>query len=205
MSDKSASESFYQFWLLRTYQAPENDDDDDGSSLTSVESFHHVVSKLEAYLYYFGIRGPGHWGPKLIYRTSKDVFTPPSGPEQDARIMQLLPVYHHDKLGQDDLWSTIRDEVVKLLDKQEIQFTSVDLARFRWEEQNAGNHLTTSQSRDILRLLEKHNIHDIDVAYRESVTRPLTGPKLFAPVNNIHPLKDVIDPITTALSLPTLA
>ncbi|KAH0588818.1 hypothetical protein H2248_004618 [Termitomyces sp. 'cryptogamus'] len=62
-----------------------------------------------------------------------------------------------------------------------------------------------SQSRDILRLLEKHNIHDIDVAYRESVARPLTGSKLFAPVNNIHPLKDVIDPITTALSLPTLA
>jgi hypothetical protein len=80
-------------------------------SLTSVGSSSHAVSKLEAHLYYFGIRGYGHRGPKLIYRTSEDVFMPPFGPEQDARIMQLLPIYYHDKLGKDNLWATVRDEV----------------------------------------------------------------------------------------------
>ena len=33
------------------------------------------------------------------------------GPEQDARLMRLQPVYEHDKLGKDDLWATIRSRV----------------------------------------------------------------------------------------------
>ncbi|KAL5633143.1 hypothetical protein ACGC1H_003589 [Rhizoctonia solani] len=57
-------------------------------------------------------------------------------------------------------------------------------------------------SKDILQLLEKHDIHDIDVAYRESEAKLLSGPELFAPVSDFHPLKDVIDPVTTALGLP---
>lgn len=40
------------------------------------------------------------------------------------------------------------------------------------------------------------------MAYRESVAQHLTGPELLAPVNDLHPLKDVIDWVTTALSLP---
>ncbi|KAF8273832.1 hypothetical protein EI94DRAFT_1769038 [Lactarius quietus] len=176
-----------------------------------MESFSHIVPKLEAHLYYFGIRGPRQRGPKLIYRSSRDSFTPPSGPGQDTRVMQLLPVYHHDKLGQDNLWAAIRDEVVKLLDKREIRLTSIDLARFRWEEQNANGGIIPDRlsgdvafeySKDILQLLEKHNIHDIDVAYRESVAELLTGPELFAPVNDLHSLKDVIDSVTTTLGLP---
>ncbi|CAE6507643.1 unnamed protein product [Rhizoctonia solani] len=198
--------------------------DDDSSDGTSVGSSIHAVPKLEAYLYYFGIRGRRHLGPKLIYRTSKDVFTSPSGPEQDARIMRLLPVYTHNKLSQDNLWGTIRNEVVKLLDMREIQLTSVDLVRFRWEKQKADGHsemvispvtiwigvvpdslngdVAFESSTDILQLLEKHTIHDIEVAYRESETKLLVGPELFAPVDDLNPLKDVIDPVTTALSLP---
>jgi hypothetical protein len=83
---------------------------------TTVELSSHIVPKLKVNLYYFGIRGHRHRGPKLIYRTSKDVFTLPFGPEQDPRIMQLLPIYYHDKLGQDKLWATICDEVRDLLE-----------------------------------------------------------------------------------------
>jgi hypothetical protein len=89
------------------------------SSVSSVESSPYDVPKLEAHLYYFGIRGPRHWGPKLIFRTSKDVFTAPSGPEQDPRLMQLRPVYEHHKLGKDDLWATIRSKVRDLLEAQQ--------------------------------------------------------------------------------------
>ncbi|CAE6480993.1 unnamed protein product [Rhizoctonia solani] len=182
----------------------------------------HTVSKPEASHYYFGIRGLGHLGPKLIYRTSKDVFTPPSW--EFSRVMQLLPVYHHDKLGQDNLWATIRDEVVKLLDEREIEFTSVDLARFRWEEEEEGRKsktftsrvtiwvgvlpdsltgdLACESSKDILQLLNMHDIQDIDVAYRESEAKLFSGPKLLAPVDHFDPLKYVIDPLTTALGLP---
>lgn len=191
---------------------------------SSVETSDHSISKLEAYLYYFGIRGRRRRGPKLIYRVSKDVFTPPSGPEQDNRVMQVLPVHNHDALGKDDLWHSIRSEVVGLLDQRNIKLSSVDLARFRWEEQNAdvGSKIFTTpvtiwvgvlpdtltsevafhSSHDILRPLKRHGISDIDVAYRESVVRPLTGPELLAPVSDLHPLKDATDPITTALGLP---
>ena len=123
-----------------------------------------------------------------------------------------------------NLRTDIRSKVVGLLDQRNIKLSSVDLARFRWEKQNAdvGSEIITTpvtiwvgalpntltgevafqSSNDILHYLKGHGISDIDVAYRESVVRPLTGPELFAPVSDLHPLKDVIDPVTTALGLP---
>ena len=89
--------------------------DDDSSSMTSVESSHEIP-KLEKYLYYFGLRGNRHLSPKLVFRASTDVFTPPTGPEHDPRIMQLLGVYHNNKLGLDNLWAAIREEVRDLLE-----------------------------------------------------------------------------------------
>ena len=88
-------------------------------SVSSVESSPHEVPKLEAYLYYFGLRGPRRRGPKLIFRTSKDVFTAPSGPEQEPRHMQLRPVYEHHILSEGNMWPTIRSNVRGLLEAQQ--------------------------------------------------------------------------------------
>ncbi|KZS99958.1 uncharacterized protein LAESUDRAFT_769211 [Laetiporus sulphureus 93-53] len=114
----------------------DSDSDHYSSSVSSLQSSPYDVSHLEAHLYYFGIRGPRCLGPKLIFRTSKDIFTAPSGPEQDARRMEHLPVYEHehDKLGKNNLWDTIRSKIVELLGERDIQLSSVDLARFRWVE-----------------------------------------------------------------------
>ncbi|KAG9103361.1 hypothetical protein FRC06_011308 [Ceratobasidium sp. 370] len=199
-------------------------DGDDASCLASADSSGHGVSKPEAYLYYYGLRGNGQPGPKLIYRTSTDIFSPPSGPWQDLRMTQLLTVHEHAKLSQNNLWATIRDETVGLLDRKQIKLTSVDLVRFRWEEQTEdgrGKTITSpvtiwvgvrpdstngkaafDSAQDILELLKVYDIDDIDIAYRESEAQPLAGPILYAPVNNVHPLKSVIDWVTTALSLP---
>ncbi|KAH9945505.1 uncharacterized protein BXZ73DRAFT_96322 [Epithele typhae] len=199
-------------------------DDDDASSLTWVDSSRHGVSKLEAYLYYQGIRGDRKHAPKLIYRTSTDIFSPPSGPSQDLRKMQLLTVHGYEELGQDNLWEVIRDGTAGLLDRKDIKYTSVDLVRFRWEEQSEDSRTKAVTSlatiwigvlpdstngdaafnctQDILQLLKKHEIDDVDVAYRESEAWPLAGPILYAPVNDLHPLKGVIDWVTTSLSLP---
>jgi len=54
----------------------------------------------------------------------------------------------------------------------------------------------------ILGLLKELGIAGVDVAYRESVARFLHGPDLFAPVLDLDPLKDVIDNLSTPLSLP---
>jgi len=56
-------------------------------------------------------------------------------------------------------------------------------------------------SQDILKLLKQHKVDDLDVAYRESVVYPLAGSELFAPVDNDHHLKDIMDWVTTFLSL----
>ena len=77
-SNSSGSESYDHLKLWES---------DDASSLTWVDPSEHGVSKLEAYIYYHGLRGDRKPGPKLIYRTSKDIFSPPSGPSwQDLRF-----------------------------------------------------------------------------------------------------------------------
>ncbi|KAI0091513.1 hypothetical protein BDY19DRAFT_983828 [Irpex rosettiformis] len=209
------SESF-EYYNLR--------ESDDPYDLTYVDSSEHGVEKFEAYLYYVGLRGNRKLGPKLIYRTSTDIFQPPYGQHRTARMMQLLTVHNHAKLSQDNLWATIRQETVKILDYKQIKLTSVDLVCFRWEWRNEDGSREPVTSRvtiwigvrrdstngdaafdatqDILKLLEGYGIDDIDIAYRESEAHPLAGPILLAPVGDFHPLKSVIDWITTSLSLP---
>ncbi|KIM25253.1 hypothetical protein M408DRAFT_331350 [Serendipita vermifera MAFF 305830] len=56
---------------------------------------------------------------------------------------------------------------------------------------------------EILGLLKELGIASgVDVVYRESVTKFLYGPGLFAPVSDLDPLKDVVDDLSTPLSLP---
>ncbi|CAE6419968.1 unnamed protein product [Rhizoctonia solani] len=174
---------------------------DDSSSVTSAGFSGRTVPKLEAHLYYYGIRGRKHLGPKLVYRTSKDVFTRPPRPE-DLRAMQLVPVYEHKELGQDDLWDTVRDEEEPNTGgNSETVITPVTIWIGVLPDSLTGE-VAFESSNDILKLLKNHNIHDIDVAYRESVAKPLSGVELFAPADDFDPLKDVIDPVTTALGLP---
>ena len=126
--------------------------------------------------------------------------------------------------GRSSQRADTRSKVVKLLDKRQIRHTSVDLARFGWDEQNeeGGRKPVTTRvtiwigllpditsgeaafnsSQDILELLKQYKVDDLEVAYRESVVHPLAGSELFAPVDNDHHLKDVIDWVTTSLSLP---
>ncbi|TEB30724.1 hypothetical protein FA13DRAFT_1764439 [Coprinellus micaceus] len=191
-------------------------DSDDASSLTSVDSSGHGVSKLEAYLYYHGVRGDRKSAPKLIYRTSTDTFSPPSGPSQDLRDMQLLTVHGHGKLSQDKLWEVIRDETARLLDRKHIKYTSVDLVRFRRSRHglatiwigvlpdSTNGDAAFDSTQGILELLKKYEIDDIDIAYRESEAWFLAGPILYAPVNDVHPLKSVIDWGRLLLVCPSL-
>ncbi|KZS93092.1 hypothetical protein SISNIDRAFT_474567 [Sistotremastrum niveocremeum HHB9708] len=153
-------------------------------------------------------------GPKLIYRTSTDVFLPLSGPSQVLRKMQLLTVHNHGKLGQDRFAAirglTLLCKTVGLLNRKQIKQTSVDLARFRWEEQTEdgrGREVTSritiwigvlpdtngdaafDSAQAIIELLKKYEIDDIDIAFRESEAQLLASPLLYAPVNDVHSLK----------------
>ena len=58
-----------------------------------------------------------------------------------------------------------------------------------------------NSSSDILKLLGEHGITYVDVAYRKSMVKSLSGARLLAPVDNDDHLKAVVDPVTTALGL----
>lgn len=76
------------------------------SSVTTVKSSPHEPSKIEAHLYYAGIRENGR-GPKLIYRDSSDVYVEPTGPEEYKRLMRLVAVPNDHEFGNDGLWERV--------------------------------------------------------------------------------------------------
>ncbi|KAG2003724.1 hypothetical protein CC2G_004307 [Coprinopsis cinerea AmutBmut pab1-1] len=220
----------------------------------------HDVPKLEAHLYYAGL-GPKGRGPKLIYRTSDDVFEAPSGPEAYKRLMRIVAVPDTFEFGTDVTWDGVRDQVVILLDQRNIKVTLIDFVRFTWlkkpvdreiesddddddddddakeeEELNyddipriqtveyGDRHYTNptiwiavlpdtltgsvahASSLDIRAYLDSLHIQNIDIAYRESTYKPSLahahGPALFPPAEDGDSLKDVIDNVSVALSLP---
>ncbi|KAH9066404.1 hypothetical protein EDB87DRAFT_1672238 [Lactarius vividus] len=211
---------------------------DSTSSVSSVEPSPHEVPKVEVNLYYVGL-SPNGRGPKLIYWTSDDKFIKAEGPRAYKRLMRLCPVPEDHELGQDGRWDRIRDQVVELLDKGGIKFTSVDLEEEDDDDDNAQNDSLTyddiplikpiedgkrhttdptiwvgvlpdtltgmvahESATEVLGLLEELGITGVDVAYRESVAKFLHAPGLFAPASDLSPLKDVIDNLSTPLSLP---
>jgi hypothetical protein len=88
------------------------------SSATTAELSPHDVPILEANLYYAGV-GPKGRGPKLIYRTSDDVFETPSGPEAYKRLMRVIAVPDTYEFGSGVTWDAIRDRVRGLLAMQQ--------------------------------------------------------------------------------------
>jgi len=83
---------------------------DAASSATSYTPDPHAVSKAEAQSYYAGL----HSEPTLLYRTGKEQWSPPKGPEAQRRLKELCEVFDHPitKVWNHDLgW-----EVVKVMD-----------------------------------------------------------------------------------------
>ena len=69
------------------------------------------------------------------------------------------------------------------------------------------NTLTAAIAFDVTKsiraFLEELNVTDVDIAYRETVPGPSSGPALFSPVDDILDYrKGFIDPVSVALSLP---
>jgi len=88
------------------------------SSATAAESAPYEVSKVEAHLYYAGVSPKGR-GPKLIYRTSSDIFEEPSGPEAYRRLMKAVAVPGDHGFGKDGMWDRVRNKVRGLLVTQQ--------------------------------------------------------------------------------------
>ena len=64
---------------------------DAASSATSYSPDPHAVSKAETQSYYAGLPSE----PTLVYRTGKEQWSPPSGPEAQRRLKELREVFNH--------------------------------------------------------------------------------------------------------------
>lgn len=87
-------------------------DDLDHIFWSTFDSVPNTVSdwEYEANLYYAGVRSRGY-GPKLIYRTSRDKFKEPTGPEAYKRLMRIVAVPDSHNFAQKGLWDSVRDKV----------------------------------------------------------------------------------------------
>ncbi|KIO31335.1 hypothetical protein M407DRAFT_220464, partial [Tulasnella calospora MUT 4182] len=167
------------------------------------------------------MRGSPAPPPKLVYRTSKDPFVMPKGPEAYSRLKQLCPVYDHE-LG--DKWEDVGPKVRDLLDEQQVRFSTIDLVRFRTvpDQQTPAvispaviwigvlpdtlaGEVALNSANAILALLEGEGIKAVDIEFRESVFRRSAGAELYKPASYLDPTRHVIDPLTTALGLPIVA
>ncbi|KAF8873982.1 hypothetical protein CPB84DRAFT_1798064 [Gymnopilus junonius] len=137
--------------------------DDSASSPTAVESTPYEVPKIEANFYYAGV-GPNGRGPKLIYRTSDDIFEEPSGPEAYRRLMRLVAVPDDHEFGQDGMWDRVRDKVVELLDKKNISVTSVDFVRFTWLNKKPDQEIEEEDDDDDDDAMEEKDVTYDDIA-----------------------------------------
>lgn len=80
------------------------------SSATTIGAAPHEPSSIESHFYYHGIRENGR-GPKLIYRSSSDVYEEPTGPEEYKRLMRLVAVPDNHVFGQNCLWQRVQAKV----------------------------------------------------------------------------------------------
>ena len=86
------------------------------SSAAPYSSDPHAVSEAEAQSYYAGLPSE----PILIYRTGKEQWSPPRGPEARCRLMELREVFGHPitKVWHDDLaW-----KVTCILDDHKVSY-----------------------------------------------------------------------------------
>jgi hypothetical protein len=74
----------------------------------------HAVPDEEARDFYAGLPS----NPRLIYRSEKEKWSPPTGPEAYRRVMHLVPVFNHPIV---DVWNNdLGWKVVEVLDAHKV-------------------------------------------------------------------------------------
>ncbi|KIO20956.1 hypothetical protein M407DRAFT_10635 [Tulasnella calospora MUT 4182] len=185
-------------------------DDDSVSSTTTVESTPYEVSKIEANLYYAGVRANGR-GPKLVYRTSGDKFEEPSGPEAYKRLMRKADQEIQEEEDDDDDDDDNNEEeltyddipLIQPVEDGERHYTNPTIWIGVLPETLTGA-VAHEASEDIRAFLDSLQVQNVDIAFHESVSTSVSGhgPALFRPAKRRDPLKDVIDNVSVPLSLP---
>ena len=184
-------------------------------SPSGLDASPYVVSEYEAMHYYTGI-SPAP--PKLVWRTGglKYPWVKPEGHEACRILKEIRGVFGH-KLNA--VWKTVGPLIPDVLKTHKVHWSSIDVARFitieEGDEKFRGPVViwvgvypdsllggVDKAANEILDLLARYDIDDVEVEYRESIYKRLVGPDLLRSVSNINTTVDVRGPLTTALGLP---
>ena len=171
------------------------------------------LSDMESRFYYSGLPS----NPILVARTGSTPWEKPTGPEEYPRKKQLGIVGSH---GICEIWQVLAPEVCDLLNKGQVDWTSIDPVRIGHGDEHLGpvvlwigikpdsqvsykvNYDTAVQCKE---LLIGHDIKDVEVEMRKSEIIRLAGPRLFQPVDDINPTAKVRRPFTPTLGTPICA
>jgi len=177
----------------------------------------YAVSDYEKTSYYNGITDEGEH-PDLLYRTgsAKYPWIQPKGRHAYQPTKSLRGVY---RTSLNDVWSTVGPQVSKLV-KDRMNRYSIDPARFVtrggdgeetlgpvviWVGVYPGSTSANTAhevSQNILELLEKNGVKDVEVEWHEAVSWKAAGPALLRVVGNNNPTVHVRRHLTAALGMP---
>ncbi|RDB20097.1 hypothetical protein Hypma_012780 [Hypsizygus marmoreus] len=186
-----------------------------GSDTTIVSA--HAVSDYERDWYYSGITDDGDH-PLLLYRTGSDRYPciPPTGRNANQPTKSLRGV-HGTPLNK--VWRAVGPQVSGLVKKAVKTRYSIDPARFIthgedkdtlgpvvvWIAVYPGSTSADTAhevSKDILELLKRNGVEDVEVEWHEAVTEKAIGPALLCIVGSNHATVDVRRHLTSALGIP---
>ena len=183
----------------------------------------HAPTPYESASYYNGITANGGH-PVLVYR-SDSVTTPFPASNPGDRFF-LLPVKSLRGVFDTPLnkvWGTVGPAILGLIKARNIQWTSVDPARFFTHatlgEKDRGSlgpvvvwigvppgstsaDTAHDISQEILVLLRKNDVEDVVVEWREAVPQKLAGPPLLPPADSTDPTHYSRRFLTALLAVP---
>jgi len=177
----------------------------------------HTVSDYERNSYYDGVAGDGEH-PSLLYRirSAKYPWIRPAGGH--AHPPKSLYGVHGTTLSH--FWSAVGPQVRDLVKSSVKTCYSIDPAHFATCGEDRKNTLgpaviwvtvypgSTSAgtahkvSQDILGLLKRNGVEDVEVEWQEAVTWKATGPALLPVVGSDDPTAQFCHHLTAALGIP---
>jgi hypothetical protein len=89
------------------------------------------LSDTESRLYYYGLPS----SPTLVARTGSTPWEEPTGPSANPREKELGVVGTHDIR---EVWENLLPEICGVLDKEQVEFTSIDLVRIGYADEGRG-------------------------------------------------------------------
>ena len=168
-------------------------------------------SSIESKFFYYGIPSQ----PRLVARSSLDVWLEPTGPEAYFLPKESSPIGLHPLR---EIWeATVGPDMVLYLDSKGVEWTSLDPVRMGYASESSPpvivwigvvpGSLTAEKGVEVAtqcrNILSAYNI-DIHVEIRELVVMRSAGPKMYKPAPSFSSIQ-ALEPFSTALGLPICA